>query len=55
MFGYVTRNKAGKADERHSPATLRKIVDGMESLNSIQHRLMLIYVDGFSMQERAVE
>jgi hypothetical protein len=44
------RNKAGKADERHSPVTLRKIADGMESLNSIQHRLMF-----FSMQERAVE
>jgi hypothetical protein len=43
----VQHYKVGKADERHSPVTLRKIVGGMESLNSIQHRLMLIYVDGF--------
>jgi hypothetical protein len=43
-------NKVGKADERHSSVTPRKIVGGTESLNSncysIQHRLTLIYVDG---------
>jgi hypothetical protein len=43
----ILQNKAGKADEQHSPVTLKKIVGGMENLNSIQHRLVLIHVDGF--------
>jgi hypothetical protein len=46
----LQKYKVGKADERHSPVTPRKIVGGTESLNSncysIQHRLTLIYVDG---------